>query len=682
MSFLLLSLLAVAAASFSAYILASQALEVSVLKRLEAIADIREASLDRWVEDQQNFLVSQANLADIRRAATEFIEDSNIDSGRSASREKYYYDENYEWLHQYFSSLLNNQRSVQEIFLLTYIGGEVIFSTDPAQEGNYRSSDTYFLEGKKGLFVQGVYPSPVKQRPTMTLSIPLFSLQNLPVGVLAINLNLHRMDEILQTSDSDDVDSLESYIVDQFNVFVSAKGFGREEFPRGVHTEGIDAAVQGKSGTGSYINYRDIPVIGVYNWLQNYSLALLVEVPKSEALQQARTLLGNILAVGGIAAILLSFGIYFLAKQISQPILAISKKALSIARGDLNVIVPVTTQDEVGNLAETFNQMTLKLRSSQQKLSDYNYSIEQKANELEKTIANLTKTQHQLVQAEKMSSLGQLVAGIAHEINNPVSFIYGNAKFAQKYADDLIHFSSLILQGASLPEIEAYAHEIEIDFLVEDFKKLIDSIQVGAERIQEIVKALRNYSRLDEAEQKYVQIHDGIESTLAILGHRLRANGEFAGVQIKRHYGDLPLVLCYPGPLNQVLMNLLSNAIDALQEKGGNNLPQQVAEKPNEITITTFDDGNLAIIEIADNGSGITQEIQAKVFNYLFTTKPSGQGTGMGLSISRDIIEAKHGGQLKMESSVGKGTTFQIRLPIHGKLEDVAVGRNADQGDF
>ncbi|MEM6255910.1 MAG: ATP-binding protein [Cyanobacteria bacterium P01_D01_bin.156] len=671
-SFLLLSLLAVAAASFSAYILASQALEVGVLKRLEAVADIREASLDRWVEDQKNFLVSQASLTDVRRAAAKFIEHSNIDSGRSQSSAKYYYDENYGWLHQYFNNLLANQQSVQEIFLLTHIGGEVVFSTDPTQEGKYRLADTYFLEGKKGLFIQGVYPSPVKQRPTMTISIPLLSLANTPIGVLAINLDSHRMDDILQTSEPTNDNSLESYVVDQFNVFVSAKGFGREGFPRGVHTEGIDAAVQGLNGTGSYSNYRGTEVIGVYRWLQNYSLALLVEVPREEALQQARTLLGNIFAIGGISAILLSLGIYFLARQISQPILAISKTALKVAQGDLNVTAPVTTQDEVGYLAKTFNQMTSRLRSSQQQLSDYNCSIEQKAIELERTIVDLTETQHQLVHAEKMSSLGQLVAGVAHEINNPVSFIYGNVKFAQEYTDSLIHLSSMVLKGASSEEIKAYADEIDIDFLTSDFRKLINSIETGAERIQEIVKSLRNYSRLDEADQKHVHLEDGIESTLAILDHRLRSNGDFEGIQIKRDYGKLPLVLCYPGPLNQVLMNLLSNAIDALQEECEEELSKLAVERPNVITITTSSTGNWAMIEITDNGPGISPEIQAKVFNYLFTTKPSGKGTGMGLSISRDIIEVKHGGQLSMKSHVGKGTTFQILLPIHGQAKDTS----------
>lgn len=661
-SFLLLSLLIVFSASFSAYVLASRSLESEVLKRLEAIAEIREEALDRWVDDQKNFLVTQTNLINVRDSAMHLVNRSDVDETDRVES-----DLSYRKFRQYLETLVSSQRNLDEIFLMSSVGGQILVSTDTPQEGQYRSTDTYFTEGKKGLFIQGVYPSPVTQRPTMTISMPLLSLDSSPVGVLAAHLNSQRLDEILQSSDDNDNGSQESYVVDKFNVFVSAEGFGRSGFVRGVHTEGIDAAVRGESGSGSYNNYLNIPVIGVYRWLDNYNLALLVEVPQAEALQPARTLLRNILSIGAISAVVLSLGIYFLARQISRPILEISKTALLVAEGDLTASVSVATQDEVGILARAFNQMTYQLQISQQQLADYSAKMTQKAQELELTLTNLTQTQHQLIQAEKMSSLGQLVAGVAHEINNPVSFIYGNIKFAKKYIDDLAGLVALAHQGASSKEIEAYSREIDVDFLLEDFKKLTNSIQTGAERIREIVKSLRNYSRLDEAEQKQVQIHEGIESTLTILASRLRPNGQFSGIQIYRHYGILPLVFCYPGPLNQVLMNLLTNAIDALQEREKTVTSEFLKQHPNQIVITTYAECGWVTIQIADNGTGMSPQVQEKVFDYLFTTKPSGQGTGMGLSISRDIIEVKHGGRLRLESQEGKGTTFHVLIPIHGQ---------------
>lgn len=661
-SFLLLSLLIVFSASFSAYVLASRSLESEVLKRLEAIAEIREEALDRWVDDQKNFLVTQTNLINVRDSAMHLVNRSDVDETDTVES-----DLSYRKFRQYLETLVSSQRNLDEIFLMSSVGGQILVSTDTPQEGQYRSTDTYFTEGKKGLFIQGVYPSPVTQRPTMTISMPLLSLDSSPVGVLAAHLNSQRLDEILQSSDDNDNGSQESYVVDKFNVFVSAEGFGRSGFVRGVHTEGIDAAVRGESGSGSYNNYLNIPVIGVYRWLDNYNLALLVEVPQAEALQPARTLLRNILSIGAISAVVLSLGIYFLARQISRPILEISKTALLVAEGDLTASVSVATQDEVGILARAFNQMTYQLQISQQQLADYSAKMTQKAQELELTLTNLTQTQHQLIQAEKMSSLGQLVAGVAHEINNPVSFIYGNIKFAKKYIDDLAGLVALAHQGASSKEIEAYSREIDVDFLLEDFKKLTNSIQTGAERIREIVKSLRNYSRLDEAEQKQVQIHEGIESTLTILASRLRPNGQFSGIQIYRHYGILPLVFCYPGPLNQVLMNLLTNAIDALQEREKTVTSEFLKQHPNQIVITTYAECGWVTIQIADNGTGMSPQVQEKVFDYLFTTKPSGQGTGMGLSISRDIIEVKHGGRLRLESQEGKGTTFHVLIPIHGQ---------------
>ncbi|MBD2775586.1 ATP-binding protein [Iningainema tapete] len=282
----------------------------------------------------------------------------------------------------------------------------------------------------------------------------------------------------------------------------------------------------------------------------------------------------------------------------------------------------------------------------------------------------------QLVQSEKMSSLGQLVAGVAHEINNPVSFIYGNLSYADEHTQDLLTIVQLYQQHYPhpVPEIQAQAKAIDLDFLIEDLPKLLTSMKIGAERITQIVLSLRNFSRLDEAEMKVVDIHSGIDSTLMILQHRLKAKSDLPEIQVIKEYGDLPLVECYPGQLNQVFMNILANAIDAIEESlvichlsSVNNSQQRTKDtglRTNpQICISTTTQDNNVIISIADNGAGIPEAVQKRLFDPFFTTKPVGKGTGLGLSISYQIITEKHGGTLQCISSLGEGTQFVITIP-------------------
>ncbi|MEM8638124.1 MAG: ATP-binding protein [Cyanobacteria bacterium P01_G01_bin.54] len=276
--------------------------------------------------------------------------------------------------------------------------------------------------------------------------------------------------------------------------------------------------------------------------------------------------------------------------------------------------------------------------------------------ELEQVLHQLKQTQVQLVQTEKMSSLGQLVAGIAHEINNPMNFITGNIQYLQQYADDLVGLVDLYKQVYPEPkdEIVERQEEIEFEFIANDLNKLVKSITAGSERVTEIVQSMRNFSRLDEAAVKAVDIHSGINSTLLILNSRLKAKGSRPEIKIYKQYGELPEIECYAGQLNQVFMNILANAIDAL---AGFPEPQ--------ITIATRQCSPEAIeIVIADNGPGIPAEIQSRLFEPFFTTKPVGKGTGLGLSISYQVITDHHSGQLLCNSQPNQGTQFVIVLPI------------------
>jgi signal transduction histidine kinase len=300
-------------------------------------------------------------------------------------------------------------------------------------------------------------------------------------------------------------------------------------------------------------------------------------------------------------------------------------------------------------------------------------SLQQAKEAAESALQSLQQTQTQLIQAEKMSGLGQLVAGVAHEINNPVNFIYGNLTHTTEYTHDLLELVTLYQQTypATNCRIEAKLAAIDLDFIIEDLPKMLSSMKVGADRIRQIVLSLRNFSRLDEAEMKPVDIHEGIDSTLMILQSRLKAKPDGPGIQIIKEYGDLPLVECYAGQLNQVFMNILANAIDALDHYNHQRSAQDIVNKPSVIIIRTQlvthetqpDQAQSVLIQMQDNGPGMTPQVRQQLFNPFFTTKPTGQGTGLGLSISYQIVD-KHGGSLQCHSETGLGATFSLEIPV------------------
>jgi len=310
------------------------------------------------------------------------------------------------------------------------------------------------------------------------------------------------------------------------------------------------------------------------------------------------------------------------------------------------------------------------------------------AQQLQQALYDLQATQAQLVQTEKMSSLGQLVAGIAHEINNPVSFIYGNIDHASNYTQDLLNLVKLYQQHYPnpVPAIQAEAEAIDLDFLVTDLPKILTSMRVGSERIRQIVLSLRSFSRLDEAEMKPVDLHEGIDNTLLILQNRLRKDAKSAGIQIIKRYGNLPLIDCYAGQMNQVFMNLLVNAIDALEMVGEYPeivypCPKATESSPAIEIQTQMRDPDWVSIRIADNGPGIPEIFQQRLFDPFFTTKPIGKGTGLGLAISQRIVIEKHQGKLYYSSKPGQGTEFFIEIPVRQLKDKENMSLTAELGE-
>ena len=276
--------------------------------------------------------------------------------------------------------------------------------------------------------------------------------------------------------------------------------------------------------------------------------------------------------------------------------------------------------------------------------------------ELQTTLQNLRQTQSQLIQSEKMAGLGQMVAGVAHEINNPTTFISGNLEHVEEYAQDLLAFAQLCEreQLSLSPQLVEKLQAVDLEYVADDLPKVLNSMRLGSDRITNIVLGLRNFSRLDEATQKPVDLHEGIDNTLMILNHRLVEQGDRPGIEIQQQYGQLPLVACFANQLNQAIMNVLTNAIDALED---------CQSSAPTISIQTEVQSDHVVIRIADNAGGIEPAVQNRMFEPFFTTKAVGRGTGLGLSISYQIVVERHKGRLSCQSQTGQGTEFMIEIP-------------------
>jgi signal transduction histidine kinase len=320
-------------------------------------------------------------------------------------------------------------------------------------------------------------------------------------------------------------------------------------------------------------------------------------------------------------------------------------------------------------------RLNLELAQQKQLLED---RVQERTAALSQALTDLQTAQVQLVQSEKMSSMGQLVAGVAHEINNPLGFIAGNLNPAQEYIQDLFRLIDLYQENYPNPAvaIQEEIAAIDLEYLKEDLLKLVVSMREGVNRMLAISTSLRTFSRADSDRIQSFNIHEGLDSTILILKHRLKANESRPAIEVITDYGELPLLKCFPGQLNQVFMNLLANAIDALEESNQERTFEELKAQPNQIIIKTeLSENQRTVIRIQDNGKGMSEKTRAKIFDHLFTTKEVGKGTGLGLAIAHQIIVDKHGGTITAESELGKGTTFVISLPQMLQTQQVSMGR-------
>ncbi|MEM6254075.1 MAG: ATP-binding protein [Cyanobacteria bacterium P01_D01_bin.156] len=398
-------------------------------------------------------------------------------------------------------------------------------------------------------------------------------------------------------------------------------------------------------------------------WLNSDEFQIIVLTPLAQFHASQRQMWLLVYGIGLLGGGLISITGLWTTRLITNRITKLTEATQKLAADDLSISIPVDGNDEVAVLAKSFNYMTEQLKYRDVK-------IRTQVEELEELVQQLQQMPEQ-VHMEKMAGLGQMVAGVAHEINNPISFIYGNIPAAKEYFQDLVDLTKLYQKHLPLPpkEIQDLEKTIDIDFIITDLSKVLDSFTSGAERIREIVLSLRTFSRKDEAIMKTVNLHDGIDSTLVILQHRLNVQPDRPAITVLKDYGSIPRIQCFAGEINQVFMNLLTNAVDALEE---HTKQQRTVVKHDEgsalkphIRIHTEVIANRWIkVSIADNGTGIPSEIQTKLFEPFFTTKVVGEGTGLGLSISYQIVVKKHKGKIWCNSEIGQGTEFVIQLPL------------------
>jgi signal transduction histidine kinase/CheY-like chemotaxis protein len=643
-SFLLLSLATVGMITSLVYWQARGLLQQAVIDRLTAISDIRENAWSRWLEEQRQDTLFIAQQPDLRLQAEALLSLPPSDPAYATANVH---------LREYLAAGIANQPNLQEIFILDDVFGQVIVSTDPSHQGLYRISDSYFIQGRQSTYVQKIYASPITGKPTITIATPLFSADGRRrLGVLAVLPNLARLDQLMGEQTQQQTTG-ETYLVSRFNEFVSAERFGREEFPRGVHSLGIDAAVRGQNGSGLYLNYRGVPVVGVYRWLGEQDLALLAEVSEAEAFAPARQLALTIIGVGILSAALAALFAYFRARQIAHPILMIAETALQVAHGDLSRTTPVLTEDEVGKLARAFNQMTAELRTLyanlEQKVVERTHELRQAKVAAEAAALEAQEARRAADAANRAKSI--FLANMSHELRTPLNAILG--------------FSQLM----------AHAPGLNIEQ-----QKNLHTIRRSGEHLLELINDVLDLAKIEAARMVLVESNFDLHRLLDELASMFRLRATQKGLTLTVDYGlaTRRYIRTDEKKVRQVLVNLLDNALKFTQTGG-------IALR---VRLTRVESGPPAgqpagiqlQFEVEDSGPGIAPEeleMMFEAFAQTATGRRSQEGTGLGLPISRQLARLL-AGEVSATSTVGRGSLFTFTLrAIEVPAAEAAPAQNA-----
>ncbi|TAF05771.1 MAG: HAMP domain-containing protein [Nostocales cyanobacterium] len=692
--FLLIALVPLSIVTSIQYYIARNSLFKEVNNNLISIADSKGKFLDFYINEKQKNAENIAQIPNIIDATEKY---------QKAFNEKGIKTREYQEVDKQYRQFITNYLDIfgySDILLISQ-SGNTIFSINNDKEigknyykPNYKNSEIAKVFDRAKTLMQveisnfTYYTS--NNEPTAFIAAPIFK-NNLIIGVLVLQLNNQEFNKVVNdyTGLGKSGETIVSSLVDERIIFTApTRHDPKAAFQRYINISNnqshpLNQANQGIKGNSITIDYRGKETIAAWRYLPSLNAGLLVKMDVAEIFTPLKTLQNILIILGSITLLLVTLAAIIVAKSISKPVIALTQVVQEFAQGNLKKQASVFSDDEIGQLELSFNRMAAQLETSFETIQEREQELTTAKEQLEKVLAEVQQEAHQLaaqlIQSEKMSSLGQLVAGVAHEINNPINFIYGNLSPANEYIHDLLRLLKLYQQyyPHPVPQIEEEAQAIDINFLMTDLPKLLTSMGIGAKRITEIVRSLRNFSRLDEAEMKAVDIHEGIDSTLMILENRLKAASNRPAIEVIKKYADLPLIECYTGQLNQVFMNILANAIDALEERKIKNF---VGLDKLQIHIyTELSNDKQVVIRIIDNGVGIPEKLKRLLFDPFFTTKPIGKGTGLGLSISYKIITEQHQGKLQCISSPGKGTEFIITIPLYQNNREKVTGDREDK---